>query len=217
MSVAGSDADADPRVSALILCAGRSTRCAPLNKLLVRLDGVALACRAVDAALATPLHEVVVVSGHQADQLRAALAERPLRWAHNPDFASGIASSIRVGVQALAPSSDGVLICLGDMPEIRSEHLRALVDAFGSSAARPVCVPTFGGKRGNPVLWPRAAYTPLQSLRGDTGGRLLLPRYAQQVRWVAMPDAAVLDDLDTPEAIGAYAGAPPGPNSGRRR
>lgn len=198
---------AAPRVSGVVLGAGRSTRTHPLNKLVQPVLGAALATHIVDAVLATPMHERIVVTGHESDQLRAALSGRPVRFVHNPDFASGLASSIRCGVQAVSDDSDGVLICLADMPQIRDEHLMALLDAFARSGGNAVCVPTFGPTRGNPVVWPRAAFAALQGLRGDVGGRTLLPQFAERITWIAMPDAAVLRDVDTAETLAACAQA----------
>lgn len=185
-----------PRVEAVVLAAGRSTRMHGANKLIAELDGAAVVARAVDAALASRAARVVVVTGHQAARVRAALAGRDVRFAHNRRYASGLASSLRTGLRALGPDCDGALICLGDMPWVRAADLDALIAAF-ARAARPICVPVRNRRRGNPVLWPARHFAALRALSGDVGARGLLRRYAREVARVPVRSAGVMRDVDT--------------------
>ena len=73
--------------------------------------------------------------------------------AHNPAYETGMSSSLRVGLDAVQDKVDGVLVCLGDMPWVRIDHLEALIATFDPSCDRPICVPVHERKRGNPVLW----------------------------------------------------------------
>ena len=179
----------------------------PANKLLAELDGEPLIARAVDAALASRAANVVVVIGHQAARVRAALAGRDVAFAHNRYYARGLSSSLRRGLSALDPEVEGALICLGDMPWVTAADLDALVAAF-ARASRPICVPMRGRRRGNPVLWPARHFPALRSLHGDVGARGLLRRYAREVLRVPMPDAGVTRDVDTPWDLIAARTAP---------
>jgi molybdenum cofactor cytidylyltransferase len=199
------------KVAAIVLAAGRSSRASPVNKLLAAVDGMPLCVRAVDAALASPASEVLVVTGHQAAELERALASRPVRCVRNPDFASGLSSSIAAGLRALPAGVQAALFCLADMPRVRADHLAALIAEFEASDGTSICVPVHGGRRGNPVLWPACDFEPLSQLRGDLGGRRLLDQHAARVRAVPMPDDAVLHDVDTPAALAAHAGLDPDP------
>jgi molybdenum cofactor cytidylyltransferase len=190
------------RIAALVLAAGRSSRMGSTNKLLADIDGAKLIARVVDAALGAGMHEVVVITGHDQSAVRAALAARPVRYAHNPRFADGLASSLCAGLSALRAGTDGVVVCLGDMPRVSSMHIAALADAFTAGAGADVCVPFHRGQRGNPVLWPARCFAALAGLAGDIGGRALLEREAHLCR-VAIEDDGVLVDVDTPEALAA--------------
>lgn len=186
-----------PRVAAVVLAAGRSTRMGGRNKLLAPLDGRPVVARVVDAALASRAAPVVVVTGHEAPGVVAALAGRDVVFAHNPEHAQGLSTSLRAGLAALPPGTDGALVCLGDMPWLAPAHLDRLIDAF--TAAQPVCVPARpDGRPGNPVLWPARHFAALRALDGDTGGRALLQRFANEVLTVAVDDAAIYRDVDTP-------------------
>ena len=169
------------------------------NKLLAPLSGEPVIARSVDAALASRAATVVVVTGHQAARLRAALAGRDVEFAHNRYYARGLSSSLRRGLSALDPAIEGALICLGDMPWVAPADLDALIAAF-ARANRPICVPVpvRGRRRGNPVLWPARHFPALRALQGDVGARGLLRRHAREVARVEMRGAGVTRDVDTP-------------------
>ena len=195
-------AERAPRVAALVLAAGLSRRMAGVNKLLAPVAGVPLVARAVDAALASRAEPVVVVTGHEADRVRGALGGRPLAFAHNPDPARGLASSLAAGVAALGGDAvDGALVCLGDMPWVGAEVLDALIDAFARRPERPVCIPFHEERRGNPVLWPARHFAALTSLEGDVGGRALLEELAEPVHALAVACPGVLRDVDEPSDL----------------
>ncbi len=188
-----------PRIAALILAAGRSSRMGASNKLLEPVAGVPLILRAVNAARASRAASVTVVTGNAAADIDALLAATPVERVHNPEFASGMASSLRCGVAALPADSDAVLVMLADMPQINATHLDTLMAAF---AANPqITVPLHAGRRGNPVLWPRSDFAALQGLSGDQGARELLKQFAARTHCVEMPDAAIFADIDTPQAL----------------
>jgi len=190
-----------PRVAALILAAGRSSRMGGANKLLTEVEGRAMVARAVDAALASRARPVLVVVGHEASRLKAAIGDRPVTVVENPAFATGMASSLKAGLQALPGEIDAVVVCLADMPRVGPEVLDRLISAFNPLEGRAICVPTWEGKRGNPVLWARRFIPEMIALAGDVGARHLIGQYGELVAEVAMPDDGVLLDIDTPEAL----------------
>jgi molybdenum cofactor cytidylyltransferase len=196
-----------PRIAALVLAAGQSRRMGR-NKLLLPIDGIPMVARAVDALIASAATDIVVVTGHQADQVRAVLAGRAVAFVHNPEFAGGLSTSVKAGIAALPEDADGALVCLGDMPLVGPAHLDRLIAAFNPLEGRLICVPTYDGQRGNPVLWARQLFGEMAGLSGDVGARGLLERHADAVCEVAMNDAGVLLDVDTPAALSALAGAP---------
>jgi len=145
--------------------------------------------------------EVVVVTGHEAAAVADALAGLAVERVHNAAHLDGLASSLAAGVRALGPEVDAVLVCLGDMPWVKAETLRSLLAAFDPEAGQAICVPTCGGKRGNPVLWARRFFAEIEGLAGDVGARELLARHADAVAWVEVEDPGILWDVDTEAAL----------------
>jgi molybdenum cofactor cytidylyltransferase len=142
-----------------------------------------------------------VVTGHQRDQVDAALVDLKVERVHNPDFADGLSTSLKAGLAAVPSEADGAVVLLGDMPQVRATLINRLIAAFDPERGALVVVPTIDGKRGNPVVWSRRFFPELMALEGDVGARHLIGRYAEAVTEVAVTDQAALIDVDTPEAL----------------
>ena len=193
-----------PRIAAIVLAAGRSTRAAPDHKLLVKLpDGRSMIETTVAHVLAAGVAQVIVVTGHDADAIKAALKGRDVGYVHAPDYASGLAHSLRAGLAALPPGISGALVCLGDMPLVDADVLNRLIAAFDPDEGRTIIVPAHRGRRGNPVLWDRKFFGEIAALEGDTGARRLFRVHMEQVAEVEMETDAILLDFDTPDALTA--------------
>ena len=192
-----SPASPAPRVAALILAGGTSSRMGRENKLLLELDGEVLVERVVAVALASRADPVVVVVGHGGMEVRRRLPD-DVGVVENPAYVSGLASSLVVGVRALPPEVDGCVVMLGDMPFVRPEDVDALIAAFDASAP---CVPLVRGRRGNPVLWPRAFFDDILELRGDQGARRIFESGGGSVVEVALENPGLLFDVDTQEDL----------------
>ena len=190
------------RVAALVLAAGRSRRMAPLNKLLVPGDdGVPMVARVVDNALASHARPVVVVTGHERERVEAALAGRPVLFAHAEDYAEGLSASLKAGLAAMPPGLDGVVVCLGDMPLVAGPMIDRLIAAFDPEEGRAIAMPTFRGKQGNPMLWSMEFLPEMMAITGDVGARHLVGKHADRVVDVEVADDAVLKDFDTADAL----------------
>jgi molybdenum cofactor cytidylyltransferase len=193
-----------PRIAAVVLAAGRSTRAGEVNKLLAPIDGVAMVARTVARIRRSKAAPIVVVTGHQAEDVRAALAEAGVSFTHNPDFADGMATSIAAGVKALPDDIDGALICLGDMPGTDPAEIDRLIAAFDADEAGAICVPVAEGRRGNPVLFARRFFAELAALTGDAGAKTVIAAHAELVTELPMAGRGSLVDLDTVEAIAGF-------------
>jgi molybdenum cofactor cytidylyltransferase len=194
-------AASDRRIAAVVLAAGRSTRMGGSNKLLAEIGGQPLVRIAVEQALASRASPVIVVTGHEHEKVRAALAGLPVRTAHNKDFASGLGSSLRTGIAAVPPEADGAIVCLGDMPQVDAALIDRLVASFDPEKGALVVVPVIDGQRGNPVLWSRRFFPDLMAIEGDVGARNLIGRYGEAVVELPVTGKAALTDIDTPEAL----------------
>jgi molybdenum cofactor cytidylyltransferase len=189
------------QIAAIVLAAGKASRMGS-NKLVALLDGEPIVRRTVRAVLGSRARPTVVVTGHEAEAVRAALAGLDVQFVHNPDYADGMSTSLRAGIAAVG-QVDAAMICLGDMPRLQAAHFDAVIDAFHAGDPSDIIVPTFERKRGNPVLWPRRFFTELSELNGDVGARSLIERHAAHVRPLAVDDPAILVDVDTPAALAA--------------
>jgi molybdenum cofactor cytidylyltransferase len=194
------------KVAAIILAAGQSRRMGGPNKLLARFDGEPLIRRMAERATASEADPVVVVTGHRAEDISAALQGLDVRTVPNPDFAEGLATSLKVGLQAVPEEAGGALVLLADMPEITTAIIDRLIDAFRARSGPAIVLPTVDGKRGNPVLWSRAFFPELMTVTGDTGARHILARHEEAVERVEIGAAAGVD-VDTPEALAKAGGA----------
>lgn len=202
-----------PRVTAVVLAAGRSSRMGAQNKLVVDVHGAPMIVRVVDALLAAPVQRVVVVTGHERARVEAALAGRAVSLVHNPDYDAGMSTSLRAGIRAVEPDADAALVCLGDMPWLAPAHVEALIDAFQPVEGREICVPTCQGKRGNPVLFAARLFDEIAQLGGDVGARALLDAHADLVCPVPVEHSGVLVDVDTVAALDRLRAAGP-PDTG---
>jgi molybdenum cofactor cytidylyltransferase len=211
---AGRTAARRREIAGLLLAAGRSSRAEGTNKLLARLDGVPLVRRVAEQALESGLSRLVVVTGHMQGAIRDALAGLDTDIVHNPDFAEGMGSSIRTGMQALPQSAEAVMVLLGDMPGIDAAAIDRLISAYRPEAGRAIIAAAHEGERGNPVLFDRLFFAGLSRLEGDSGARRILAEHAGLVTEVEIGSAA-RHDLDTREALAAAGAEIAGPPSAK--
>jgi xanthine dehydrogenase accessory factor len=199
------DMDAEPaaaalplRMSAVVLAAGLSRRMGARNKLLLPVRGAALIRHVVESVLAAGFVEVVVVLGHQADEVRQALAPLGVRTVLNESFESGQVSSVRAGLGALEQPVDAVMVCLGDQPLLGTADLLAVSAAYRERPHGSILVPVRGQQRGNPVIvdWQSARDTLERGV--NFGCRHFIDENPDRVyRWPATSDHFVRD-VDEP-------------------
>ena len=194
-------------VAGLILAAGSGSRLGR-PKALVELGGERLVDRAVRVLRDGGCDPIVVVSGAAPFEIDgvAVLA--------NPDWATGMGSSLRVGLTALADSdAEAVLVSLVDQPEIGAAVIRRVIAAFADGAV--VATATYGGKRRNPVLLARGTWAEVARLaEGDEGARPFLAAHADEVMAVECEDLGSPADIDTPEDLARARREASGPSAG---
>ncbi|MFQ5811457.1 MAG: selenium cofactor biosynthesis protein YqeC [Armatimonadota bacterium] len=184
------------RIAAVILAAGGSTRFGS-DKLLALWGEGTIIEHVTDTVLASGADEVIVVQGHDADKTRAILGDRPVRTVINEQWAQGLSTSVRAGLNAVNASAHAALFVLADKPAVTTEDIAAVMTGYRTTLA-PIVVPTYDGQPGNPVLFDRALFGELASIEGDEGGRQLRAAYADRVHHVAVASPGILLDIDTP-------------------
>lgn len=195
------DTDGNRNVAAVILAAGRSTRMGGPNKLLAELNGKKLVRIVAEQAVASKAAGVIVVTGHQAAEVERCLAGLNVKFVRNPDFAEGLAGSVKAGIAAVQADADGAVVCLGDMPLIDTRLIDRLIAAFAPDRGSLIAVPVSDGRRGNPVLWSRRFFGELMTLDGDIGARHLIMKHGEAVTEVPVDGHGAFLDIDTPQAL----------------
>jgi len=136
-----------------------------------------------------------------AEKVAHVLADSPsVRAVYNSDYGSGMASSLKVAVSTLSGEIDAFLVCLGDMPLISKETIQQLLDAIEPGGSS-IVVPTFGGRRGNPVLWSNGYRCHFSELNDDIGAKPLLKKFEGHVIEVEVSDEGVIRDFDDPASF----------------
>jgi molybdenum cofactor cytidylyltransferase len=194
-------------VGIVVLAAGRSTRFkqGSASKLLAVVGGVPLVRSAVAAAIESGVGEVVVVTGHRAHEVAAALDGLRVRLTLEPAFADGMAASLRRGVIELSNMS-AVMVGLGDQPGMRPDAYRRVVRRWRTSGA-PIVVPCYAESSApaHPVLFAAPVFDEILALHGDMGARSIIAhdrtRVAEEtLEWAAPNDVDTLEDLEALES-----------------
>jgi molybdenum cofactor cytidylyltransferase len=165
----------DRVIAGIILAAGRSSRLGRPKQLLP-LHGEPLIRHTIGRVLASSLDQVILVVGHEAEQVRDVVADLPVETVHNPDAAAGQSTSVRAGLAALSPDVEAAIFILGDQPGIDPKVIDALIAAWRESRS-PVVVPRYEDRMGNPVLFDRRVFPELAALDGDSGARPVVRAY----------------------------------------
>lgn len=184
------------RVAGIVLAAGGSSRLEQ-PKQLVEWRGETLVRHAARAALDGGCDPVVVVLGAQAEVIGDAVDGLGVDRVENPEWKSGLSSSLRAGLSAAEAGVEAALFILTDMPLVDARLVGALIEEHARSLA-PIVATRAGDQLTNPALFDRSTFPDLHAIRGDVGGRRLFQDYSVRgVRW----EPQVLFDLDTPEDL----------------
>jgi molybdenum cofactor cytidylyltransferase len=157
--------------------------------------------RVVDNILSSTARPILVVTGHRAHDIKAALAGRPVTFIDAPDYAAGLSASLKAGIAALPQTAAAALVCLGDMPLVTGRMIDRLIAAHDPDEGRCIVVPTHQGKPGNPILWDRRYIPDILKLDGDSGAKSLLKQNLEQIAEIDLASDAVLRDFDTIDSL----------------
>ena len=191
-------------IGVVVLMAGCSNRMPEGNKLLMTLGdtGVSVAEQTIQTIVSAGYTSILIVTGHDADKLKAVLGDVDVQWTHNLRYKEGMGTSIATAFHAIE-SWDAALIVLGDMPFVSVATLQFLRE-ISIQHPNQIIVPSFNGRRGQPVIFPSRFFRQLKECTGDVGGKRILQSHSESVMLVDVGDEAIHWDVDTVEMLNRY-------------
>jgi molybdenum cofactor cytidylyltransferase len=193
-------------VGAVLLAAGAGSRLGGKPKSLLELDGVPLIMLQLSALSGAGVDEIVVVLGHHARTIEAAIGQLPVTLVHNHTPDEGQASSVRLGLQAVSPRIDAVMVALADQPLINAQDIVALISAFRKRGDKSMVVPrvtdAYGNSApGNPVMFDAALREQWLLGSADLTCRNWREKHPETVHWFDTDNGHYRIDIDTREDL----------------
>ncbi len=188
-------------IAVLILAAGQSRRMGSENKLLARIENKPMFNLVAEQALKSKATAVYAVTGHEQAMVEEIASDLGIKTFHNPDYKTGLSSSLKTGFRELSDSFEGILICLADMPFVTASLFDEMIDAFDTEEGRAIIVPAFKGKRGNPVLIGSQFKADILNVTGDIGAKSVIADNEHVVFTIDVDNDSIFKDIDTPEAL----------------
>jgi molybdenum cofactor cytidylyltransferase len=197
-------------IGAVLLAAGAGERLGGRPNALLELGGVPLVMRQLIALSGAGVDEVVVVLGHHADAIEPAISPLPITIVRNPSPDDGQVSSVRVGLRALSPRLDAVMVALADQPLINEQDITALIGAFKKRGDAAMVVPRVTNEKGealpgNPVIFEAALRDEWLAGGADVACRKWRQAHPDRVRWFDTDNRRYRVDIDTQDDIDRFA------------
>ena len=184
-------------ICAIVLAAGCSSRMGT-QKLLLPFGKSTIISHIVNQLIKSKVTKTYVVVGHRSEQVIEELSGKPITIVQNPEYQSGMLSSVRAGIRSLPQECDAVLIALGDQPSITTNLIDEMVRYF-SVTDKKIIVPKYNGKRGHPILLSTIFKNEILTNFDDIGLRGILRAYNNDVYEMNVTDCSVISDMDYPQ------------------
>ena len=184
-------------ICALVLAAGQSKRMG-VQKVLLPFGGKTVISHIVAQLIASSVNEVYVVVGCQSKRVSTELSGQPVSIVDNPDYKSGMLSSVRCGLSAIPRQCGKVLVALGDQPSITTKLIDQMLQSFASTE-KQILVPLYNNKRGHPILFSTTYCDEILTQYDDIGLRGLLYAHKEDIFELPVDTSGVLSDMDYPE------------------
>ena len=191
-------------VGAMILMGGMSSRMPEQNKLLLPMGRETIASCTAQKVIEAGFYPVVVVTGFEAEEIRATLKNLDVVFVHNEHFEHGMGTSIQAGMKTVEDWA-GVLIAMGDMPFVSVDILTSIRTNF-QCGNKAIVAPSYRGKRGQPVLFSSFYFEELQKCCGDVGGKMIIQNNKEHVFTFEVSQSTVHSDVDTQNDLDVYKG-----------
>ena len=182
-------------ISAILLAAGESSRMEGENKLVKEINGIPLIKHSVKNILFSSIDELIVVLGYQKEIIEKLIDKHEkIKFVFNKDFESGMASSIKTGLNHLSNNTEAFFICLGDMPMVNSNIYNQLIK---SRNQKDIIVPTYKGQQGNPVLFDNSIKDKVLNINGDVGAKKILELNKAKILNLEINDQSIARGFNT--------------------
>ena len=184
-------------ISAILLAAGESKRMVDENKLVKKYKNIPLIKHAVSNVLNSPIDELIIVLGYQKKSIEKIIGEnKKIKFIANPNFESGIASSIKKGLDSLSKETEAFFICLGDMPNVNKEIYNQLINASFGNKDKEIFVPYYQERQANPILFSKKMKDEIQKIEGDFGAKKIIADNEKKVFKLSIQDKGVITDFN---------------------
>ena len=187
------------KISCLVLAAGLSSRMTIGNKLLLKVKNITIVEKTIKNLCKSNIDSFFIIIGHQSNMLSKVLKSFKIPLIINDSYKEGISSSIKKGIRKIDNKSDGVMICLADMPKISSRTYNILIEKFKEfyDIDIPLIIlPEYNGIAGNPVILSNHFFSELKKISGDVGAKFLIKKNKKYIKKVMVSEKYILEDVD---------------------
>ena len=182
-------------ISAILLAAGQSKRMNGENKLTKEIQGIPLIKHSIKNILSSSINELIIVLGHQKEIIEKLIDKNEkIKFVFNKAFESGMASSIKAGLNHLSEDTEAFFICLGDMPMVNKDIFNLLIKSKNN---REIIVPTYKNKQGNPILFPKLMKKKIMTIEGDVGAKKILELNKDKIINIETNDQSIAKNFNT--------------------
>ena len=186
-------------ISAILLAAGESKRMNGENKLIKKIYGKPLIEHSVKNILESSIDELIIVIGHQGELIKNILGEnKKIKFFFNNKYKTGMASSIKIGLNNLSEKAQAFFICLGDMPNINKQIYNSLIKSKNN---HQIIVPTYKNQSGNPVLFDKSMKEIIINIEGDNGAKKIINTYRNQTFFLETNDQSIIQDFNNQQSF----------------
>ena len=184
-------------ISAILLAAGQSKRMEGENKLIKKIHGVPLIKLSVQNILTSAVDELIIILGYQREIIEKLIDKnKKIKLVFNKDFESGIASSIKIGLNHMSKKTTAFFICLGDMPLVNQDIYNLLIKSRNN---KEIIIPTYKGQQGNPILFLISMKEKIMTIQEDVGAKKILELNKDKIMSVQIDDQGITKDFNTKE------------------
>ena len=182
-------------ISAILLAAGESRRMNGENKLTKKIRGKPLIKYSVKNIIESSVDEIIIIVGHKDNDIKNSISEdKKIKFVFNKDYKTGMASSIKVGLNNLSKKTQAFFICLGDMPMINKDIYNQLIKQLKN---KDIVVPTYKNQQGNPVLFSISMKNEIMNIEGDNGAKKILEKNRNKIFNLKINDEGILKNFNT--------------------